>query len=344
MRRLTLILSDLYLPEEAGAGEIGRGAGTEYLPLPELERLLRFARQTIPIDDWRKLLAGQVGCASLASVAPAHFAARGQVPAGRVHSSWFATPVHLEARLDHVRLDQHGLLRLQVGERLAWCEEFARSFGPELALHDAGARGFFLSGLESQPVSSTDPARMLGADIASSLARGDGAAPLRRLSAEIDMWLHGAALNRERERARAPRISSLWLWGGTRAADDVTEVAPDTQRAYAGDDPWLAALARAQTGAAPWPAPEGLCAFKPAPRHGIVELTPLSESHDGLARLDANWLGPARAALAAGTLEQVEIVANDGYFITQRHDSWRFWRRPRHWMELLRRPRVAAQA
>ena len=238
MRRLTLILSDLYLPAEAPA----LSEHSEFVALPNFEWLLRFA-QARSIRDWRLELAAQSGDDMLEDVAPAHFAAFERVPADRMTTSWFATPVHLEARLDHVRLPQRGILRLPGDERGAWCEEFARAFGPELVLHDDGPRGFLLTGLDALQVASTDPARILGADIAASLPRGKDVAQLRRLSAEIEMWLHGAALNRERERAGLPRLSALWIWGGGKGVD-VVALPRRSDCLIAGEDSWLAALAR----------------------------------------------------------------------------------------------------
>jgi hypothetical protein len=339
MRRLTLILSDLYLPEEAGAPS----EQSEFIALPNLEWLLRFATGQ-RIDDWRRALAAQA-CADVTEFAPAPFAAAGTVP-GDLATTWFATPVHLEARLDHVRLDQRGILRLAAEERRAWGEEFARAFGPALALHDGGPRGFFLSGLEAREVLAVDPARVLGWDIAASLPRdkGDGrnAVALRKLSAEIEMWLHGAALNYERERARLPRISSLWLWGG--GAGRPVEMPRRADHAYLGEDPWLAALARAQTGFELRPAPAQFGDLDAAAEHVFVELTPMGAAAGSLAHIDAQWLGPARLALIGGQLEAVEVIANDRHFITRRFGAWRFWRRGRHWMDLLRRPDRATHA
>ena len=51
MRRLTLILSDLYLPDEAARGM----AVPTTRHLPNLEWLLRFADSPEPIGDWRRV-------------------------------------------------------------------------------------------------------------------------------------------------------------------------------------------------------------------------------------------------------------------------------------------------
>lgn len=348
MRQLTLILSDLYFPNDEGPAEAGPPSEQSgFTALSEFEWLLRFATQCRAIEDWRSALAELSGAPQLASIPPAPFAAQfaapGHVPTDRIATCWFATPVNLEARLDHVRLGQRGILRLPAEERRAWCEEFARSFGPGLVLHEGGPRGFFLSGLAAPGAVTVDPARVLGGDIAASLARGENSVALRRLSSEVEMWLHGAALNRERERARLPTVSSLWTWGGGQGAPAVS-IARAEGIVYGGDDPWLVALARARTGTDILSAPDHFQDFAPHAVQGIFELTTLSDSAGGLARLDASWFGRARAALASGALDRVDILANDRHFTTHRRAGWRFWRRGQHWMDLLRRSDQAAQA
>ena len=117
MRRLTLILSDLYLPGEA----VSAGALPKAITLPGLDRLLRFAQPESLGGDWRTWLARELGCGPIASLPLAHLCALGlgRDPAG----SWIATPVQLEARLDHVRLLDRGLKRLLPLQRAAWIAE-----------------------------------------------------------------------------------------------------------------------------------------------------------------------------------------------------------------------------
>ena len=340
MHRLTLILSDLFLPEEVGPA----GHTRDMVALPNLEWLLRFASRRSPVQDWRERIAIETGIWTQAACQPARFVARQRRPDHDARSSWFATPLHLEARLDHVRLHERGLIRLAEHERQSLCAEFARHFGPELELHDSGPRGFLLSGLNAEQVTTEDPAGRLGADIAPLLARGPDSAPVRRLSAEIEMWLHGAALNHARERAGLQPVSTLWIWGGgaTRAAAAAQDSAHE--RVYAGEDPFLAAVARAQTGADPLPVPPGLSGFEHPAAHAIVELSTVDRPAGELARIDQSWFGAARGALSQGSLTRVEVAANGQCLGTQRHAGYRFWRRHRHWSELLRHSPQAGQA
>jgi hypothetical protein len=328
MRRLSLILSDLYLPEEAVRGSTIPST----LALPAFEWLLRFANASQRIRDWRSWLLADLGAAQLSPLSVAHCCALGRLDSAAAINAWLATPVHLEARLDHVRLADRGLLRLPPGERAAWIAEFSRAFGPEYALHDAGERGFVLSGAAGTRVASVDPARLLDADIGGALPTGPAAGELRRLGTEIEMWLHGAAPNLERERELRRRVSALWLWGGgvaDGAASVVAPARPEPVIVYGGD-PLLPALGT------PRPPPSGFARLDRDATRWVVELSPMSgPQNESLANLETDWFEPARAALNGGMLDAVDIVANDRWFRVASRPAWRIWRRKIPWLAQL---------
>ena len=112
MRRLTLILSDLYLPEEAQRGV----TVPTTRDLPNLEWLLRFAESPEHIGDWRAWLLEQ-SVPRLRNLPVASISANERIDGRDLDSTWLATPVALEARLDHVRLLDRGLLRLDKTDR-----------------------------------------------------------------------------------------------------------------------------------------------------------------------------------------------------------------------------------
>ena len=212
MRRLTLILSDLYLPDETAAGVV-----PQIDAMPELEWLLRFAHAPVRIGDWRRWLLNQVG-GQLVEIPLAVICGHEKVSGSALETAWLATPVALEARLDHGRLVDRGLLYLQPSECTVWCNEFNRVFAPQYQLHELGERAFILSGLPPVATPIADPARLLGAEIGPALP-GPEAPELRRLWTEIEMWLHGSALNSERERAgQAPGVRVLAVGKRCRSA------------------------------------------------------------------------------------------------------------------------------
>lgn len=326
MQRLTLILSDLFLPEERVA--IGPPRTPE---LPALSGLLRLASPQY-VGDWRRWLLQQVGGPDLPLAA---ICATERVSDAQLGTAWLATPVALEARLDHVRMQDRGLLYINDQERASWCAEFNRVFGPQYSLHDCGQRAFILAGLDAS-TTTADPARLLGAEIGPALPAAD-APELRRLWAEIEMWLHGSALNDARERDRKPRLSALWLWGRNAEARGSRATGARDIGLYGGD-PLIGGLGGT------WQlqareTPKSLMHIEAARRHVVAEFAVVTGGpQETLAELDSNWFAAAREALASGALSLLEIVANDHCFRITRGARWRFWRRQRGWLEILAHP------
>ena len=141
MRRLTLILSDLYLPEEHAPSA---------LEMPNLEWLLRFAGERAAVGDWRAVMAGMLGLEALRRVPPAQVAARGVLPATVAATAWFATPVGYDLHINHVRLNPRGLLRVTPDEGAQWCTAFTRDFGADFVFLDAQRIGDQRVGLRRQ--------------------------------------------------------------------------------------------------------------------------------------------------------------------------------------------------
>jgi hypothetical protein len=322
MRGLTLILSDLHLPAESV-----REALPDTLSLPSLEWLLRFSKAR-HVGDWRHWLAREMGASVLVNASPASaLAARIGAP---TDGAWFATPVSLEARLDHVRLRDRGLLRVPAGPRQKIRDEFARSFGPEMSLHEVGERGFLLVGGPQSQAITMDPARYLDSDIGPALPAAGAAGGLRRLAAEIEMWLHSLPLNDDRERSGQRRITSLWLWGGGSSAGfDVAGWRG--VNGLRGGDPWLRALAGEH------PLSEPPASFHEVSADDrVVEFAPMSGAPgESLGSLEKNWFAPLRAALSSGKLDTLTLVANDKSFTTHARAGWRFWRSRRGWLAAL---------
>jgi len=73
------------------------------------------------------------------------------------------------------------------------------------------AAAFSLAGPASADAHAPEPARCVGMNMAAALPRSPA---LRRLGAEIEIWLHEHPVNRARsERGELP-VTGLWLWGG----------------------------------------------------------------------------------------------------------------------------------
>jgi hypothetical protein len=235
-----------------------------------------------------------------------------------------------------VRLLDRGLLRLDESERTNLRDEFARTFGPTYQLEDGGERQFLLTGLSANEVRTIDPARLLGNEIGPALPARE-AGELRRLWAEIEMWLHGATFNTARERVGKRRVSALWSWGGEPLPGRVVESGLAAS-AYLGGDPLIEGLSRmgeSFEGSAR-ATPVRMEEVDATSRDVVVEFAPLTGApHESLQALDVTWFASAKAALATGDIQWLDIVANDRRFRIHARSHWRFWRRRQHWLASL---------
>jgi hypothetical protein len=335
--------------------------------MPGFEHAARFGtRRSIASDGgWRPWLSRWLGCPDLASYAPAAIAAAalspsvgeaqhwsrgsGDVPTGDSPSTgaaaavtspagsvWLATPVHLIAGLTNLHFDRRGLLRLPPDDRAGFAGEFNRTFGDtDLHLQPFANGEFLLRGPAAWNAITTEPARAIVTDLESSLPKGNAGSALRRLGAELEMWLHSLALNDARRRRGDLTVSALWIWGGGALASLKSASAPLTDLAC-GADPYLAGLWHLQgAGSRPVPDRFGDLLSDPKPERSVLvlEITPLLQTNpnwtvfEALVDLDRRYLSPALAALHSRKLESIVLVANDMEVRLHRRDRLKFWRR-----------------
>ena len=333
--QLRLVVPDFHLDRDALDG-----ADTSQLPrLPALECLLRFGRLSQDRARWPAALAVWAGRPDLAAVSPAALVAAA-CGVAQPASAWFATPVHLVAGLDHLRLHPAGLLRLDAAEAATLVADFDALFGADgLALRPIEG-GFLLTGLGLLDVTAVEPARLLGADLRRAPPAGPDAGVLRRLATEIEMWLHARAAVAAPSRQLTP--NALWLWGGGLSPVDVIAArpAPGCEGPLYAEDPTASALWRLGGDAArPLPMDFAALAADPLAATGPVTLcvpaSPRSPGDRPLERLENDWVAPALAALRAGQLARLSLhVAGRGWQLG-RSFGWRFWRRRQAWWDTL---------
>jgi hypothetical protein len=337
--RLVLVLGDLH-------GVSLRGAAQAALPrLPQLERWLARARRESAAGGWRPWLRSHLRNPALRSLPLASIAAAPLSATVGTRPVWLATPVHWVAGLDTVRLHPDGLVRLTWEEQQALERDFAAVFeGSGWALRATGRRELVLVGGTPQAddaVRSHDPAFWLGADPRSALPSGPGSNPLRRLGAEMEMWLHEHPVNLHRLSRGQLSASALWIWGGGAPAVSAPDRAvPKSAAALAwADELFVDGLGR-------------LGAYQVAP---LPDRWPLSGSSGGgagaeplvacelgaapgaaaLQALEDNWIAPSlehwrnggvrRATLVVGehamTLDRSPFAALRGRF-ARTHPWW----------------------
>jgi hypothetical protein len=361
VEEVVIVITDLYLTSAAEAASI-RG-----VELPGLARIARYGHGQ-PLDHgWRPWLAAWSGQGELAQSAPATIAAvasRAKAHEVNDRMMWLATPVHLVAGLASVHMDARGLLQVDLDTRRALAQDFNKVFaGSGFRLEALQSAGFLVNGPRIGDADTIEPARILGASVTDVLPEASTAPTLRRLVAEMEMWLHEHPVNVDRMRRGRLPITALWLWGGGAAREgvdlgveppvglDTTDTVPaSVVRGAAlaatgrpipgvafGDDPYLHGLWRASgSNARTTPGSfEEVLGHTSRRAVFVLELSQAFDQHrnwtirEALADLDRRWIVSALDALRRRDIGRVTVVANDHRLTLGTRDPWKLWRMPR---------------
>jgi hypothetical protein len=347
---LVFILTDFFSLADGGGHGVVEGAGLPRLPL--LETILARSRAAPLESDWRGWLAGRLPGEPLRASAPAapltgsvagtvaaawhvwpqSAAARGQV--------WLASPVHYFAGIDSVYLHPAGLLRLDRREQDTLVADFGRVFaGSPWALRSIGQRELLLSG-PTLAASGADPARFAGSDPSAGLPRGAGAAALRGLGAEMEMWLYEHPLNLERHSRGELPVTTLWLWGGEAHAGPPLPLRthPRAQPAHLyGSDSYAEALWRLQ-GREARALPGSFDAAPIAADADAIFLYPLLQPAGltaALLQFEQHWLAAGLRALRRRRVSLLRLVIGRRSYRLGWLELARCWRARAPWWETL---------
>jgi len=165
---------------------------------------------------------------------------------GERASTWMmaADPVHLQTRLDHLRV--HALARqLQLADLRPLFDSLQSGVGgAEYAFARIGDCGY-LRGEQPVACSGVSADTVDGLPPDEFMPSGQGSESYHRLLGEVQMFLHDHPVNESRSALGLPAINSLWFWGGGIAPE------PDRTRIYPlfADDPlfrgyWLSKAGR----------------------------------------------------------------------------------------------------
>lgn len=163
--------------------------------------------------------------------------------------------------------------------------------------------------------------------------------PWRQALNEAQMVLHTHPVNLAREAVGRPTVNSLWPWGGGRPRS----AGQSRHDQLWAADPVLLGLATWQ-GITNGPLPERLDAERGRATLALFDalaaparLGDAQAWRDALARLEANWLAPALAALRGGEIDGLRLLAPGEHGSVElqvgRGELWKFWRKPRPLVE-----------
>jgi hypothetical protein len=295
--------------------------------LPALTELLRLSDASAADSSWRSGLLRDLGAgAGSAAEAVVAAAALAIAPGSRV---CLAAPVHAVAGLHRVHLHAAGILALAADERSALADGFTAQFGADLRLHEAGNQ-WLLEAPCAGTADETDPLEWAGAPLERRPANSPEQRLLRRLGAEIEMWLADHPVNALRRKRGQVPVNLLWMWGGgvvTQRAG-LAELPPVRVHGPA-DDPWLAGCARLAGGPllplpASWP---GI-----APGRDVVVLPGASDAGH-LQAWESQWFAPALQDLRAGRFPMLELRVGCRLHRVRQGRIRRLLRRTRPWWQ-----------
>jgi len=333
-----LLLPDLFWPERDFA-DIYRGLET-----PALERLLARGRRhaaaeppaAASAEAW---LSERFGVDKQGDwpAAPYCLLADGGEP-GPHH--WLrADPVHLELEGGQLLLADSGVFPISQQEAESLADSLNAHFsGDGLVFYPLRPDRWYLRVERSPALETTALSEAAGRSIDALLPRGDDAPYWRARLNDIQMLLHGHAVNEERESAGKLPINSVWLWGGGK----LQEAVPAPFNAVWSRDPFAAGLAQAARVVArdlPGDAEDFLraCAGAGVDLILLDRLRAPAQYGDaqgwreGLQQLERDWFAPLLDALRQERIGMLSLhapgPAGTLSLEATRGDLRRFWRR-----------------
>lgn len=310
-------------------------AGSDALPeLPALTRLLRRSKRVADVPDWRSGLLAALG--STSQPPPVAIAARAlpSLPTGA--SLCFASPLHVVAGISRVHLPPGGRLHPEAEEDAAWRAAFNEFFAGEgLQLHAVTPGGHWLLQAEcAASARDADPAELIGEALARPVAADPTERALRRLGAEVEMWLATHPLNRTREARRQPPVNALWFWSGGRAVALPLWSQPARLLSAAPPDAWLAGLAAHLSCAVEVVSEWQQVASTQARRSDDVVVAVLTPDAGGASgqywqMLEQEWFAPVAQAMEAGRIGDLQLVIGRSDWRAPERSWLRWWPRRR---------------
>ena len=273
-----------------------------------------------------------------APVAPVLFGFDGGDPQQRY---WLcAEPVHLRA--DRSRLVIAGRVEdTDAAETRAMITALNLHFAPDGIEFSAPSPRRWYVGTQNVPRLITVPiARAVNRSVERNLPQGADALAWHRIINEAQMVLHAHPANAARDERGAMVVNSVWLWGGG------TLPKPASRPTYTGvwsSDPLPRALAAA-AGASHDELPSSFATWigtATGENHLLVCDGPsralgtadVQQWRNAVGTLDADWIAPMLAALRAGRIAALTVVACNTDNLLEasltRRELRRFWRRAR---------------
>jgi hypothetical protein len=331
----TLLVPHLFWPREAGESAL------DGVTLPALAKLVARSRSerfpAVTTHGWL-CQAFEVEKQQDWPVAPLTL----ELDGGEAGTHYWlrADPVHLRVSRDHVSLVDSTLFDLSQSEAKALVDSLNAHFASDRLQFDCLApKRWYVRAQATPQLHTSSVSEVAGDDVQTHLPVGSDAGAWHRIFNEVQMCLHVHPVNEAREARNTPAVNSIWFWGGgTRprvGGHPFTRVWSNDELAGA-----LAAASDTPTAALPTTAASWLKAADSGQAHHLIVLDTLAmpgayqdaeEWRSVSMQLEELWFAPIAAALRAGTLSEIALVAPLATacwrFEVRRGDLFKFWRR-----------------
>ncbi|MBI3898649.1 MAG: hypothetical protein HY308_10185 [Gammaproteobacteria bacterium] len=259
---------------------------------------------------------------------------------GVIDKGWWlrADPVHLRPERDRLVLVDTQVIALAQDEATRLAAEVAAAYTHDGWVLKAPRPGrWYLKPPRAAKILTTPLADVVGRDIHPYLPKGKDGKLWHTVLNEMQILLHTAAVNVEREQRGELPINSLWFWGSGRLPEihPVDWVQVHSEEAISLS---LARLADVPSRALPTHFNEWQRQSLPRGAHlvvldqarTVVQYGDAEEWRGFIERLDNHWMAPMFQALKNRELAYVDLYSDGGRaFRLQANHARRWWRRRR---------------
>ncbi len=327
LMRCHLIISHALWPNTATSADVTAG-----LSLPAFATLAGRGRresfEALPTRDWL------AQCFGLTDFPAASLTVAMHLPQEQ-HGYWLRVdPVHLTINQRGAEIADPASLAVTKSEAVQLIAALNAQLAEDgLRFVMASAESWLLFVSTKPDVTFLPLDSVYGCTVHDALPHGPEAARWHRLVNEIQMLLHGHAVNDARARAGQLLINSVWLWGGGQYP--LPEKLPRPTGVVYCNDPLLNTLA-SLSGAYSGHRPVGLSEVTGKDVWVLLDELDLSAQwgdaqawRHGWQVLERDWFRPARHMLQQGHMRELHITLPEaGITITVcRADLLRLWRR-----------------
>jgi hypothetical protein len=315
--------------------EPASSAGAGFPALPVLTTLLHGARRLADTADWRSGVLCALDQPDARRYTPAMIAACGvpEIQAGT--GICLAAPVHVVAGMSRMFLAPPESFALDGASREELRLAFNAEFGASgLRLHAVGS-GWLLESPFAAAASDGSPESLRGSALAREAATSQAGRSLRRLGAEVEMWLSGLPFNSRREDRGEPPINSVWFWSGaTMCPVPTAGLRPGGVFANVEPDPWITGLAghcglpvqRASSWRDVRDTPGALVILQPSLSGDVMQHMTVWER---------DWFAPARQDLDSRHLPALRLQTGRSAWQLPAPRMARWFRRARPWWQVV---------